>query len=192
MSTLILGLVLFLGVHSVSIFAPAWRDTMAARLGLWPWKIVYALVSIAGFVLIIQGYAAARLAPVVLWVPPAAMRHVAATLMLPVFILLLATYLPGRIQAAAKHPMLVATKLWAVSHLLANGMLADVVLFGGFLAWAVADRISLKRRPARALPAAPPSKLNDVIAVVGGIALYGLFAMVLHSRWIGVAPFGGG
>jgi uncharacterized membrane protein len=192
MSTLILGLVLFLGVHSVSIFAPAWRDTMAARLGLWPWKILYALVSIAGFVLIIQGYAAARLAPVVLWVPPAAMRHVAATLMLPVFILLLATYLPGRIQAAAKHPMLVATKLWAVSHLLANGMLADVVLFGGFLAWAVADRISLKRRPARALPAAPPSKLNDVIAVVGGIALYGLFAMVLHSRWIGVAPFGGG
>jgi uncharacterized membrane protein len=192
MSTLILGLVLFLGVHSVSIFAPAWRDTMAARLGLWPWKILYALVSIAGFVLIIQGYAAARLAPVVLWVPPAAMRHVAATLMLPMFILLLATYLPGRIQAAAKHPMLVATKLWAVSHLLANGMLADVVLFGGFLAWAVADRISLKRRPARALPAAPPSKLNDVIAVVGGIALYGLFAMVLHSRWIGVAPFGGG
>jgi uncharacterized membrane protein len=192
MSTLILGLVLFLGVHSVSIFAPAWRDTMAARLGLWPWKILYALVSIAGFVLIIQGYAAARVAPVVLWVPPAAMRHVAATLMLPMFILLLATYLPGRIQAAAKHPMLVATKLWAVSHLLANGMLADVVLFGGFLAWAVADRISLKRRPARALPAAPPSKLNDVIAVVGGIALYGLFAMVLHSRWIGVAPFGGG
>lgn len=192
MSTLILGLVLFLGVHSVSIFAPAWRDAMAARLGLWPWKIVYALVSVAGFVLIIQGYAAARLTPVVLWVPPAAMRHVAATLMLPVFILLLATYLPGRIQAAAKHPMLVATKLWAVSHLLANGMLADVVLFGGFLAWAVADRISLKRRPARALPAAPASKLNDVIAVVGGIALYGLFAMVLHSRWIGVAPFGGG
>lgn len=192
MSTLILGLVLFLGVHSVSIFAPAWRDAMAARLGLWPWKIVYALVSVAGFVLIIQGYAAARLTPVVLWVPPAPMRHVAATLMLPVFILLLATYLPGRIKAAAKHPMLVATKLWAVSHLLANGMLADVVLFGAFLAWAVADRISLKRRPVRALPAAPASKLNDVIAVVGGIALYGLFAMVLHARWIGVAPFGGG
>ena len=191
MSTLILGLVLFLGVHSVSVVAPAWRDAMAARLGIWGWKAIYAIVAIAGFVLIIQGYAAARLTPVVIWVPPAAMRHVAATVMLPVFILLLAAYLPGRIKAATKHPMLVATKLWAVSHLLANGMLADVVLFGAFLAWAVVDRISLKRRPARPLPSAPASKLNDVIAVIGGILLYGLFAMVLHSRWIGVAPFGG-
>lgn len=191
MSTLILGLVLFLGVHSVSVVAPAWRDAMAARLGVWGWKAIYAIVAIAGFVLIIQGYAAARLAPVVIWVPPAAMRHVAATVMLPVFILLLAAYLPGRIKAATKHPMLVATKLWAVSHLLANGMLADVVLFGAFLAWAVVDRISLKRRPARPLPSAPASKLNDVVAVIGGILLYGLFAMVLHSRWIGVAPFGG-
>ena len=192
MSTLILGLVLFLGVHSVSVVAPAWRDAMAARLGIWGWKAIYAIVAIAGFVLIIQGYAAARLTPVVIWVPPAAMRHVAATVMLPVFILLLAAYLPGRIKAATKHPMLVATKLWAVSHLLANGMLADVVLFGAFLAWAVVDRISLKRRPARPLPSAPASKLNDVIAVIGGILLYGVFAMVLHARWIGVAPFGGG
>jgi uncharacterized membrane protein len=191
MSTLILGLVLFLGAHSVSIVAPAWRNAMAARLGDWPWRLLYAVVAIAGFVLIIRGYAAARLEPVVLWVPPAAMRHVAATLMLPVFVLLLAAYLPGRIKSAAKHPMLVATKLWAVAHLLSNGMLADVVLFGAVLAWAVADRISLKHRPARPIPGAPPSKLNDVIAVVGGLALYGLFAMVLHARWIGVAPFGG-
>lgn len=192
MTTLILGLVLFLGVHSVSIVAPGWRDAMAARLGVWGWKAVYAIVAIAGFVLIIQGYAAARLTPVVVWVPPAVMRHVAATLMLPVFVLLLATYLPGRIKAAAKHPMLLATKFWALAHLLSNGMLADIVLFGAFLAWAVADRISLKRRPARPLPGAPASKLNDVIAVVGGLVLYGVFAMVLHARWIGVAPFGGG
>jgi uncharacterized membrane protein len=192
MSTLILGLVLFLGAHSTSIVAPAWRDAMAARLGQWPWKLLYAAVAIAGFVLILRGYAAARLEPVPLWVPPAPMRHVAATLMLPVFILLLAAYLPGRIKSAAKHPMLVATKLWAVAHLLSNGMLADVVLFGAFLVWAVADRISLNRRPARPIPGAPPSKLNDVIAVVGGIGLYGLFAFVLHARWIGVAPFGGG
>ncbi|MEZ5458205.1 MAG: NnrU family protein [Steroidobacteraceae bacterium] len=192
MSTLILGLVLFLGIHSISVVAPAWRDAMAARLGVWGWKAVYAIVAIAGFVLIIQGYAAARLAPVVIWVPPAATRHIAATVMLPVFVLLLAAYLPGRIKAATKHPMLVATKLWAVAHLLANGMLADVVLFGAFLVWAVVDRISLKSRPARPIPAAPASKLNDVIAVIGGILLYGLFAMVLHSRWIGVAPFGGG
>jgi uncharacterized membrane protein len=192
MTTLIVGLVLFLGVHSVSILAPAWRNAMAARLGEWGWKGLYAIGAIAGFVLIIQGYAAARLTPVVLWVPPAATRHIAALLLLPVFVLLLAAYLPGRIKAATKHPMLVATKLWAVAHLLSNGMLADVVLFGAFLAWAVADRISLKHRPARPLPGAPPSKFNDVIAVVGGLALYGLFAMVLHTRWIGVAPFGGG
>jgi uncharacterized membrane protein len=191
MSTLILGLVLFLGAHSVSIVAPAWRNTMAARIGQWPWKVLYAVVAVAGFVLIIRGYAAARLEPVVLWVPPAAMRHIAATLMLPVFILLLAAYLPGRIKSAAKHPMLVATKLWAVAHLLSNGMLADLVLFGAFLAWAVADRISLQRRPARAIPGAPPSKLNDLIAVAGGLGLYGLFAFVLHARWFGVAPFGG-
>lgn len=192
MTTLILGLVLFLGVHSVSIVAPNWRNAMAARLGDWGWKAVYAVIAIAGFWLIIQGYAAARLTPVVVWVPPAAMRHVAATLMLPVFVLLLATYLPGRIKAAAKHPMLLATKFWAFAHLLSNGMLADIVLFGTFLAWAVADRISLKRRPARPLPGAPASKLNDVIAVVGGLVLYGVFAFVLHARWIGVAPFGGG
>jgi uncharacterized membrane protein len=192
MSTLILGLVLFLGAHSVSIVAPAWRDAMAARFGEWGWKALYAAVAIVGFVLIVQGYSAARLNPVVVWVPPAAMRHIAALLMLPVFVLLLSAYLPGRIRAAAKHPMLLATKFWALAHLLANGMLADIVLFGALLAWAVADRISLKRRVARPIPGAPASKLNDVIAVVGGLALYGLVAMVLHVRWFGVAPFGSG
>ena len=192
MSTLILGLVLFLGAHSVSIVAPAWRDAMAARFGEWGWKALYAAVAIVGFVLIVQGYSAARLNPVVVWVPPAAMRHIAALLMLPVFVLLLSAYLPGRIRAAAKHPMLLATKFWALAHLLANGMLADIVLVGALLAWAVADRISLKRRVARPIPGAPASKLNDVIAVVGGLALYGLVAMVLHVRWFGVAPFGSG
>ncbi len=192
MSTLILGLVLFLGAHSVSIVAPAWRDAMAARFGEWGWKALYAAVAIVGFVLILQGYSAARLNPVVVWVPPAAMRHIAALLMLPVFVLLLSAYLPGRIRTAAKHPMLLATKFWALAHLLANGMLADIVLFGALLAWAVADRISLKRRVARPIPGAPASKLNDVIAVVGGLALYGLVAMVLHVRWFGVAPFGSG
>ena len=191
MAMLVLGLVIFLGTHSVSIVAPEWRNAMARGVGEWGWKGVYGIVSIVGFVLIIQGYAAARLEPVVVWVPPAPTRHVAALLMLPVFVLLLAAYVPGRIQRAAKHPMLVATKLWAVAHLLANGMLADIVLFGAVLAWAVADRISLKRREPRAIPALPASALNDVIVVVGGLALYGFFAMVLHTRWIGVAPFGG-
>jgi uncharacterized membrane protein len=193
MSTLILGLVLFLGSHSVSIVAPGARKALAARLGEWPWKGLYAVVAIAGFVLIVQGYAAARLEPVQLWVPPTWTRHLAALLMLPAFTMLLAAYLPGRIKTTLKHPMLAATKLWAVAHLLSNGTLADVVLFGSFLAWAVVDRISLKRRAGgRALPAAPPSRWNDAIAVVGGLALYVAFAGWAHVRLFGVAPFAAG
>jgi len=189
MGTLILGLLLFLGAHSVSIVAPDWRNRMAARLGPLAWQALYGVVAIAGFWLIIRGYGAARLEPIVLYVPPLWLRHVAALLMLPMFILLLAAYLPGRIKDATKHPMLAGTKLWALAHLLVNGAVADLLLFGSFLAWAVADRISLKRRtprPARALPA---GRFNDVIAVVGGLALYGVFAFYLHVRWIGVPPF---
>lgn len=189
MTTLILGLLVFLGAHSVSIFAPAWRDATAAKLGALPWRVVYSLVSLVGFVMIVRGYAAARLDPVVIYNPPLFLRHVAALVMLPVFPLLLAAYLPGRIKTATRHPMLAATKAWALAHLLANGMLADVLLFGGFLAWAVADRISAGKRPARAIPAAPPSKFNDVVAIVGGLALYAAFAMWAHVRLIGVAPF---
>ena len=192
MTLLILGLLIFLGLHSVSIFAPAWRDAQVAQRGENAWKGIYSVLSIVGFALLVYGYGLARQAPVVLYTPPTALRHVALLLMLPVFVLLLSAYLPGRIRAAAKHPMLLATKFWALAHLLANGMLADIVLFGALLAWAVADRISLKRRVARPIPGAPASKLNDVIAVVGGLALYGLVAMVLHVRWFGVAPFGSG
>ncbi len=189
MSLLILGLALFLGVHSVSIVAPQWRDAQAARLGENAWKGIYTLLSLAGFALIVIGYGQARQAPLVLYAPPVALRHVAALLMLPVFVLLLAAYLPGRIKAAAKHPMLAATKLWAVAHLLANGNLADVLLFGGFLAWAVADRISMKHRVQRPLPGAPAGRFNDLIAVLAGLALYALFITVGHRWLIGVAPF---
>jgi uncharacterized membrane protein len=187
MGVLVLGLAIFLGVHSVSIVNEPWRNRVAAAIGEWPWKGLYALVSIAGFALIVWGYGLARQDPVLLYVPPAWLRHVAMLLLLPVFPLLLAAYLPGRIQAAARHPMLVATKLWALAHLLSNGMAADVLLFGAFLAWAVADRISLKRRTPRAIPHAPASRANDAIAVVGGLALYVAFALWLHTRLIGVA-----
>jgi uncharacterized membrane protein len=190
MTMLIVGLVLFLGIHSVSIIAPGWRAAGVERFGQWGWKGVYSLISIAGFVLLWQGYAAAKLDPVLLYVPPAGLRHVAAVLMLPVFPLLLATYLPGRLSSLAVHPMLVAVKLWALAHLLANGMLADVVLFGALLAWAVADRISLKRREPRPHPTLPRFALNDVIAVAGGLAVYGLFVGGWHQRLFGVAPFG--
>jgi uncharacterized membrane protein len=118
------------------------------------------------------------------------MRHAAALLMLPVFPLLLATYLPGRIRNAAKHPMLAAVKFWALAHLLSNGMLADIVLFGAFLAWAVADRISLKRRAPQPVRTTPTTPWNDVLAVVLGLTLYAGFAMIWHQRLFGVAPFG--
>jgi len=189
MSLLILGLALFLGIHSISIVAPGWRDAQAARLGENAWKGLYTLLSLTGFALIVFGYGQARLEPVVLYVPPTALRHVAALLMLPVFVLLVAAYVPGRIKAAAKHPMLAATKLWATAHLLANGNLADVLLFGGFLAWAVADRISMKRRVQRPLPGAPAGRFNDAIALVLGLGLYVAFVAVGHRWLIGVAPF---
>lgn len=190
MGTLILGLALFLGVHSVGIFAPAWRDRMVARLGEIPWKGLYSAVSLVGFALIVWGYGLARQHPLGFYSPPVWIRHLALLLMVPVFPLLFATYLPGRIQSAVKHPMLTAVKLWAFTHLLVNGNLGDVVLFGSFLAWAVADRISLKRRVPSAVPGAPPGKANDLIAVVGGLALYGAFVAVLHSWLIGVSPLG--
>lgn len=189
MLLLILGLVVFLGVHSVSIVAPAWRDAQVARRGDMAWKGLYSVLSALGFALLVVGYGQARLDPVVLYVPPVALRHLALLLMLPVFVLLLAAYLPGRIRAAARHPMLAATKLWATAHLLANGTLADVLLFGGFLVWAVADRISLKRRPARPVPGAPPRAANDAVALVGGLLLYGLFVAWGHRALIGVALF---
>ena len=190
MTTMVLGLLLFFGVHSLSILAPGFRDARIAAWGAGRWKLLYSLFSLVGFLLLIQGYAVLRLEPHIVYVPPDGLRHLAALLMLPVFPLLLATYLPGRIKRAAKHPMLVAVKLWAVAHLLANGMLADVLLFGGFLVWAVADRISLKRRPASTAPAASGSVVNDVIVVVGGLGLYAAFVMALHERLFGIAPFG--
>jgi uncharacterized membrane protein len=190
MTYLIIGLLLFLGVHSVAIVAPAWRNAMAARLGDAPWKAVYSVIAVIGFIALVHGYALARAEPVVLYTPPTWTRHLAALLMLPVFPLLFAVYLPGRIKAAVKHPMLTATKAWALSHLLVNGNLADVLLFGGFLAWAVLDRISVGKRavPQKTLFEGTPSRFNDVLAVVGGLIVYGVVVMWAHQRFIGVAP----
>jgi len=185
---LIVGLMLFLGIHSISIVSPGWRDGMAVRLGEWPWKGLYSLVALAGLILLVQGYSHARLSAPVLYTPPVWLGHLALLLLVPVFPLFLSTYFPGRLQRAAKHPTLLATKLWATAHLLANGSLADVVLFGGFLAWAVADRISMKRRIARPLPGAPPGAINDGIAIVLGLGLYGFFVMGAHAWLFGVAP----
>jgi uncharacterized membrane protein len=185
---LIIGLGLFFGLHSVSIIAPAWRDRMFAKVGEGPWKGLYSLLSIVGFVLMIYGYGLARRDLVILYSTPVWVRYITAVLMLPVFPLLLAAYLPGRIKAVTKHPMLAATKFWALAHLLVNGALGDVLLFGSFLVWAVADRISLKRRPAREIRAAPAAGYNDMIAVVLGLVLYALFVQWLHIWLFGVSP----
>ena len=190
MTLLVLGLAIFLGIHSVSIFAWQWRDAQVAQRGEKAWKGLYTMVSLAGFVLIVYGYGLARQAPVVVYTPPTWTRHLALLLMLPVFPLLVASSFPGRIKSAAKHPMLLATKLWAMAHLLANGNAADVLLFGGFLAWAVADRISLKRRPARAVPGAPAGPANDAIVVVVGLVMYAVFLLWVHVWLIGVKPLG--
>ncbi|MGO9593228.1 MAG: NnrU family protein [Steroidobacteraceae bacterium] len=186
MLMLIAGLILFFGPHSVAIVAPSWRDRMVMHLRALSWKGAYSLISAAGLILIVLGFAQARRSPVVLYVSPAWLHDLTWVMMLPVFTLLFAAYLPGRIQTAAKHPMLAAIKIWATAHLLVNGTLADVLLFGSFLVWAVAVRISLKRRVPVPARGAPPSRYNDLIAVVLGVALYTLFILRLHALIIGV------
>jgi uncharacterized membrane protein len=192
MTTLIAGLVLFLGAHSVRIFADGWRSAQIARAGAGAWKAIYSIVSLAGFAMIIWGYGQTRLAPVDLWFPPAWTRHAAALLTLPAFVLLAAAYVPGtRIKAAVGHPMVAGVKLWAFAHLLSNGRLGDVVLFGAFLAWAIADFIASRRRDRAAgtrYPAGPVSR--DVLAVAIGVVAWAAFAFALHGWLIGVRPFG--
>ena len=190
MSLLAIGLVLFLGIHSISIVAPGWRDRAVRRIGANAWRGIYSVLSLIGLVLIVKGYAAARMDPTVLWVAPQGLRLVSLVLLLFVFPLLLAAYFPGRIKARIAHPMILGVKVWAFAHLLANGTLADALLFGCFLVWAVVDRFSMMRRPARPVPGLPPAPWNDAIAVTGGLALYAAFALWLHPWLIGVAVMG--
>ena len=192
MSVLILGLILFLGVHSVRIVADGWRGAVIARIGEGPWKLAYTLLAIAGFALVVWGYGLARQQPVALWVPPLWTRHLAALLTLPAFVMLAAAYVPrNAIRARLKHPMLLGTKTWALAHLLANGNLADVLLFGGFLVWAVLCFRSARRRDARDGRTLPPGTAGGTIAaVVLGLAAWAGFALWAHAAWIGVRPFG--
>lgn len=192
MTLLLLGLVLFLGVHSTRIVAEGWRTATIARIGEKPWKAIYSLLSIAGFVLLVIGYGAARQSPVVLFAPPVWTRHLAALLTIPAFVLLVAAYVPGNaIKRAIGHPMMAGVKIWALAHLLANGTLADVLLFGTFLAWAVLGFIAARRRDRAAgttYPAGPGSR--TAITVVVGLVAWAVFAFALHRPLIGVAPFG--
>ncbi len=146
MTLMVVGLLVFLGSHSVRIFAEDWRSARLAAMGEAKWKLAYSVVAIAGFVLIVVGYGQARLDPVPLFSPPVWTRHLAALLTIPAFVLLAAAYVKGtRIKAAVGHPMVAGVKIWAFAHLVANGTLADVVLFGAFLAWAVVDYLAEKR-----------------------------------------------
>jgi len=184
---LIAGLVVFLGIHSVRIVAPGFRDSMVAARGENAWKGIYSVIALAGLLLVIWGYGQARPDAAFLYEPPVFVKHIVTLLMLIAMILLVAAYLPtGHIKKRVKHPMLTAVKVWAFAHILANGDLATLVLAGAFLAWAVIDRISLKRRGDPVFETV--SVRNDAIAVVVGTAITIWFIMQLHAFLFGVSP----
>ena len=191
MTLLIAGLILFLGVHSVRIVADRWRTERIAAMGERRWKLVYTVASLIGFAMIVYGYGQARQATTLLYPSPLWTRHLAAALTLIAFVLIVAAYVKGtRIKAAVGHPMILGVKVWAVAHLIANGTVADVVLFGAFLVWAIVDYAAARRRD-RAVgvvyPAGPLSR--DVIAIVIGTVAWAIFAFYLHGPLIGVRPF---
>jgi len=186
MTLLIIGIIVFLGIHLLPTF-PQFRERLIGSLGETGYKAAFGVLSIAGFVLLVWGFASA---PVIqIWSPPPWTRWVAIILMLPAFIFLVAAYVPGRIKAKVKHPFLVAIKTWALAHLIANGDLASIILFGSFLTYAVYDRIALKgRRPTELIgTAAQGGPRNDLIAVVLGVLSYVIFLVWLHPLLIGRA-----
>ncbi|MBK6972260.1 MAG: NnrU family protein [Sterolibacteriaceae bacterium] len=192
MTYLVLGLLIFLGAHSIRIVADGWRTRQLARVGEQGWKGLFSVVSLIGFVLLVWGYGQTRVAPIELWQPPLWTRHLAALLTLISFVLLAAAYVPGnRIKAALGHPMLAGTKVWAFAHLIANGRLADLLLFGAFLVWSIAGFIAARRRDRFAgtrYPAAGGAR--DALAVSVGVLAWVAFAFWGHLWLIGVAPFG--
>lgn len=194
MAMLVLGLVLFLGAHSVRIFAEGWRARTLARLGEKGWKGLYSLVSVAGLALIVWGYAQARQQPVLLWSPPALFKHLNSLFTLLAFIGLAAAYVPRNlIKARLRHPMILGVKLWAFGHLLATAKLADLLLFGAFLLWAILDFRAARGRDRALGTAAPPGAAGPtVLAVVLGVAAWAAFAFWLHAAWIGVMPIARG
>jgi uncharacterized membrane protein len=189
---LIAGLVIFLGVHSVRIFADEWRTATLARLGEGAYKGIYSVLSIAGFALIIYGFGIARETPVVLWTPPVGLRHAASLLTLIAFVFLTAAYVPRNgIKARFHHPMVLGVKFWALAHLLANGQLAQVLLFGSFLIWAVLNFVASRRRDrAKGVQYASGSLPLTALTVAAGGLVWMAFALHLHGWLIGVRPFG--
>jgi uncharacterized membrane protein len=187
----ILGLIAFLGAH-VFVTMRDRRAALVSRIGEWPYRGLFSLVSIVGILLIAYGFAAYRAAGMImLWYPPAWTRHIVEVLMWPASIMITAAYIPGNIKRVLKHPMLAGVKTWAFAHLCANGDLGGIILFGSVLAWAVYDRITLKRRTD---PGAPPIPIggtkNDIIAIIVGTIIYLALGFVFHPIVIGVPAFG--
>jgi uncharacterized membrane protein len=179
-------------VHSVRIVADEWRSAFIARRGDGTWKGLYSVASVVGLVLIVWGYGLARQQPVVLWTPPRGMNHAAALLTLIAFVLLAATYVPrNHIKAALHHPMVAGVKIWAFAHLISNGTLADVVLFGSFLLWAVLSFSAARRRDrTQRIDYAPGTASGTALTVVAGVAFWAVFAFWAHGALIGVRPLG--
>jgi uncharacterized membrane protein len=190
MTILVLGLIIFLGAHSIRIVADGWRTAQIQRLGEGPWKGIYSLVSVAGFVLIVWGFGLARGQSAPLWSAPFAVREVAAALILLAFILFIAAYVPrNAIKARLHHPMVLSVMLWSFAHLLATGNPADIVLFGGFLVWAVASLIAARRRDCAAGTQYPAGTMTGtLITIATGAAAWAVFAFWLHRLLIGVNP----
>jgi uncharacterized membrane protein len=192
MALMILGLVIFLGVHSTRIVADPWRTSMVQRLGAWPWKGLYALVSILGFVLIVMGFHAAKQESTVLYVTPNWMKHVTALLMMFAMTLFFAAYIPRNwFKARFHHPQVLSVKVWAIAHLLSVGVVADVVLFGAMLVWAVLSFSAARRRDrANNVVYAPGNAIGTTITVAVGLVAWSVFALLLHGPLIGVRPLG--
>lgn len=191
MAILILGLLIFIGVHSIRLVSPSWRDAQVARFGRQGWRGLYSVASLVGFVLIVWGYGIARRAPTVLWMPPFGIRHLTALLVAVAFVLIVAAYMPGnRIKRTIGHPMMAGAAIWALGHLLANGTLNAVVLFGVFLVWGAVGVVVWRGRDRAAGIRYPEGTLaGDVKTVVVGLIAWAIFAFVLHRWLIGVNPF---
>jgi uncharacterized membrane protein len=191
LASLVLGMVLFLATHLFARSA-VWRPALIARLGKTPYRILFSIVSTGILALIVYGFARYRAEEWIdVWYPPLSMRHITLALMLPAVILLFAAFLPGHIRTWTRYPALLAVKIWAFAHLLANGDLGSIILFGGFLAWAVIARIMLKRAPPAEAGGNDGGWFNDGLAVVLGVVAYAALGFVFHPVVIGVPVFGG-
>jgi uncharacterized membrane protein len=192
MQYLVLGLVLFLGVHSLRIVADDWRFRTLARLGEAKFKGIYSLISLAGFALVIWGFGQARQTPVILWIAPVGLRHALSLVNLVAFVFLVAAYVPRNgLKARLHHPMVLGVMAWSVAHLAVNGFLAHVVLFGSFAAWSIASYVAaVQRDRVQGTVYAAGNTTSTIVTLVGGVVAWAVFAFLLHGMLIGTRPFG--